>query len=298
MNAIERSKRVHAVAMLVVPAVGTAVAVVRAVVRGRVSLLEIALFAVFYALAMAGITVGYHRYFAHAAFKTSSFVSAALAVCGSMAGQGPVVYWVSNHRMHHQFVDAPGDPHSPYFDGERPLRGVRGFFHAHVGWTWRHAIPNTVQYAKDILKNEHSRRWSERYLVGLALGVVLPTVIGAAVAGVDGAVSGVLWGGFVRSFVGYQVALSIGSFAHTFGDRPYEVRGKSGNDLWLALPTFGEGWHQNHHAFPTAASFGLKASQIDIGAWIIHALAALNLVWDVKAPTSSSIEAREAERVR
>jgi stearoyl-CoA desaturase (delta-9 desaturase) len=269
--------------MLIVPALGTVAALLRAREHG-ISPLEIALFILMYAAAMAGITVGYHRYFAHGAFKTSRPVTALFAICGSMAGQGPVVYWVSNHRMHHQFTDAPGDPHSPYFDGDRPLSGLAGFFHAHLGWTWRHKIPNTMQYAKDLLKDEWVRSVSERYLLWLALGLLLPAAVGGLVGGAGGAVSGLLWGGFVRMFVGYQVALSIGSFAHTFGDRPWDIRGHSANNVWLALPTFGEGWHQNHHAHPTSAAFGLGRAQPDVGLWVIRALAALRLIWDGKAP--------------
>lgn len=288
-------QRIHAAVMTLVPLAGTLLAAYQATRHG-IRLLDVGLLVGMYSLTIAGITVGFHRHMAHLAFKAHPGVRALLAVAGSMAGQGPLIYWVANHRRHHQFSDQPGDPHSPFFEGEHPRGGLRGLWHAHSGWNFDHEITNTFFYCKDLLQDPLISRINRHYFFWVGLGVLLPTVVGGAVSmSWEGALSGFLWGGLMRLFLSYHATSGINSLAHYFGSRPFETREHSRNNLLLVLPTFGEGWHNNHHAFPTSAFFGLKASQIDLGGWIIRALQRLSLAWDVRRPTDQQIEAKKSE---
>lgn len=290
----EHSMRLHAVGVAVLSLAGSVVAVLLAR-RWGLGALELGLFCLMYSLSMVGITVGFHRCFAHGSFEATPWVRAALAICGSMACQGPIIYWVANHRIHHRFTDAPGDPHSPYFHGTTPLGKLRGLWHAHLGWTYNHEIPDTVTYARDLLRSPTTRLLSRLYLVWLGLGLVLPALLGGLLTlSLEGALRGLLWGGFVRIFVAYQMSLAIGSLAHSHGSRPFHIRGRSVNNALLALPTFGEGWHQNHHAFPYSGVFGLERWQVDPGALVLRGLAALGWVWNIKVPPASAIAARSA----
>jgi stearoyl-CoA desaturase (Delta-9 desaturase) len=292
---LRKLQRIHAAAMTLVPLAGTIIAAIQAARHG-VGLLEVGLLVGMYSLTIVGITVGFHRHLSHLSFRAHPWVRALLAVSGSMAAQGPVIYWVSNHRRHHQFSDQPGDPHSPFFEGERALGALHGLWHAHTGWNFNHDITNTLLYCKDLLRDPLIARINRHYYLWVVLGLLLPALLGGAVsASWRGALSGLLWGGLVRMFLSYHATSGINSLAHYFGSRPFETREQSRNNLLLVLPTFGEGWHNNHHAFPTSAFFGLKVSQIDLGGWIIRTLERLSLAWDVRRPTAQQIEARRGE---
>ena len=201
-----------------------------------------------------GVTVGYHRYFTHQAFETGSPVRLVLAILGSMSAQGPLVAWVSTHRRHHQLSDREGDPHSPNLN-EPGIRGrLKGIWHAHFGWMSSHALPNPMRYARDILRDRLLMRISRMYYCWVALGVLLPGIVLGLVRGnVYGFLSGCLWGGFLRIFVTSQFVWSINSLCHSIGSRPFRTREQSTNNALLALPTCGEAWHNNHHAFPKSA---------------------------------------------
>lgn len=258
--------------------------------------LEIGLFVLMYSISMLGMTVGYHRFFSHRPFEAHPAIVAALAIAGGMAAQGPVIYWAANHRIHHRYTDAPGDVHSPFFNGEQKLGFWQGMFHAQMGWLYRHDIPDAVTYARDWLRSPLVRRLNRMYLVWVALGLLIPATIDGLVShSFTGALRGLLWGGLVRAFVAYEAGLSLGSLCHYFGGRPFRIRGNATNNPLLALPTFGEGWHHNHHAFPYAAYFDFKWWQIDLGAWLIRALAAPGWIWNVKVATKAAIDARRAE---
>jgi len=288
---LHRIQWIHAVLMTLVPFVGTVFTAFYAARHG-IRLLDIGLLVGMYTLTIAGITVGFHRHLSHLAFRAHSVVRAVLAAAGSMAAQGPVIYWVANHRRHHQFSDEPGDPHSPFFDGEQHLKGLRGLWHAHTGWNFDHEITNSVIYCKDLLRDPLISSINKRYYLWVVLGVLLPTLVGGAVTSSwAGALSGFLWGGMVRLFLSYHATSGINSLAHYFGSRPFATREHSRNNLLLVLPTLGEGWHNNHHAFPTSAFFGLRPSQIDLGGWIIRALERLSLAWEVRRPTAKQLEA-------
>jgi len=282
------------VAGFAVSFLGTVAAVVLAF-RWGIGALELGLLALMYALTMTGVTVGYHRFFSHRSFEAHPAVAAALAICGGMAGLGPVIFWASNHRVHHRYTDAPGDPHSPYYWGDKKLGTLSGLWHSHMGWTYRHSVPDAITYSKDLLRSPLFRWLNSLYFVWLALGLALPALLGGLLTwSLEGALRGLLWGGFVRTFVVAQIGLAVGSICHSYGSRPFAIRGHATNNVLVALPTFGEGWHQNHHAFPASAIFGLNRWQVDVGAWVIRGLEALGWVWKVKVPTKEALENRRA----
>jgi stearoyl-CoA desaturase (delta-9 desaturase) len=249
------------------------------------------LFLVMYLLTMIGGSVGFHRLLSHRSFQTSAPVRAALIILGSMTAQGTPLYWASNHRRHHQFSDQPGDPHSPYLKDDKPLGLLRGLWHSHTGWSFDHAITNTHAYCKDLLADPILVRLNRLYFVWVFIGLLLPALIGGVVSFTwKGALTGFLWGGLVRVCLTYHSTCSINSIAHTFGGRPFDTREQSRNNFWLALPTVGEAWHNNHHAFVNSPFFGLKWWQIDIGGLFVTALEKLRLAWQVKRPTAKMIE--------
>lgn len=293
MNASARPAPVQAFASAVVlaPVLGTALAVALAV-RDGIGGLELGLFGVMYAATMFGVTAGYHRMLAHRAFRTWDAVRWLLLVAAAMAAQGPPLFWVATHRQHHALSDREGDPHSPQMDSSK----WRGFLHAHVSWLLRHTGGDVAAYARDLLKDPLVFRINQQYVAWLAAGVILPAAAGLAITKTPrGALMGFLWGGLVRCFVVHHITWSIGSLCHLFGRRPYQTRDASGNLAWLGPVTFGESHHNNHHAFPSAAAFGLEWWEVDIAAWIIRAMSAVGLAWDVRIP---SADARRLARER
>ena len=245
---------------------------------------DLLVLAIFYALTGLGITVGYHRLFTHRSFKTSRTVRALLAVCGSMAVEGPVIEWVATHRKHHRFSDHSGDPHSPHVDQAPGWRGtLRGLGHAHVGWMFRGKdMANPRRYAKDLLADRDLRFISSTFPLWVGVGLALPFGLGFVLSGsLAGALTGLLWGGLVRVLLLHHMTFSINSLCHVFGRRPFATDDESRNLVWLAPFAFGESWHNNHHAFPTSARHGLGRRQLDLGAWLITGLERCHLAWDV-----------------
>jgi stearoyl-CoA desaturase (delta-9 desaturase) len=245
---------------------------------------DLVVFAIMYVATGLGVTVGFHRLFTHRSFKAGKGVRATFAILGSMAVEGPVISWVADHRKHHAFSDQPGDPHSPHVDHGHGLRGaMRGLLHAHVGWLFIHTQRGRHErYAPDLMKDP-TIQWVSRYFFVWAVsGLVLPFLLGWIIGGsLHTALTGLLWGGAVRMLVLHHVTYSINSLCHFFGRRAYETKDESRNLFWLALPSFGESWHNNHHAFPTSAQHGLRTWQIDTSAMVIAALEKLGLAWDV-----------------
>lgn len=245
---------------------------------------DLVVFAVTYLLTGLGITVGFHRLLTHRSFKTSPAMRALLAVLGSAAVEGPVIEWVSNHRKHHRFSDQPGDPHSPHVDHARGWRGaLAGLFHAHVGWILGgEEMADEQRYAKDLLADPVVRFVDRTFVLWVLAGLAFPFGLGVALTGtIVGGLTGLLWGGAVRMFFLHHSTFSINSLCHFFGRQSFATDDESRNLLWLALPTLGEAWHNNHHAFPTSARHGLRWWQLDPSAWVIAVLARVGLVWDV-----------------
>src|SRR3954452_13531311 len=286
-------QRRHFILFDVLPVVGTLVALGLLFYR-PIGWLEIGLFFGMWLVTGLGLTVGYHRLFTHRAFSTSSAVSCMLIVMGSMAGRGPMLSWVAMHRRHHELSDHEGDMHSPNLHGETFLGRLRGFLHAHLTWMIEHDYPNIAHYVPDLMAQPALVVVNRHYYAWVVLGLALPALIGGvATASVMGAVTGFLWGGVVRMFVVEQAMSAINSVMHSFGSRRFVTRGDNSRNLGvMAVLAWGEGWHNNHHAFPYSAAFGLRWYEFDPGYLLIRFLAALGLAWNVKVPSEDRIASR------
>jgi stearoyl-CoA desaturase (delta-9 desaturase) len=258
---------------------------------------DLVVFAVVYVLTAIGVTVGFHRLLTHRSFETSPALRGAFAALGSAAIEGPVISWVADHRKHHAFADEEGDPHSPHVGHGHGVRGtLRGLLHAHVGWLFIHTHRGSKErYAPDLLADPVVRWVDRTFVLWVAVGLLVPFVLGAALGGsLAAGLTGLLWGGLVRMFVVHHVTYSINSLCHTFGRRSFETRDESRNLAWLAVPSLGEAWHNNHHAFPTSAVHGLGRRQIDVSAAVITLLERLGLVWNVvRVPPERQAARRE-----
>lgn len=240
-----------------------------------------------YVLTALGITVGYHRLFTHRAFETNRGVQFVLAILGSMAVEGPLLKWVAVHRRHHQHSDTHEDPHSPHEQGDSFLGLLRGLWHAHVGWLFQPEPPNLTHYVKDLRQSRLLRAASKLFPLWVTLGLLVPAVLGGLLTGTwMGVVSGFLWGGLARIFLVHHVTWSINSICHLWGRQPFQTGDHSRNSFVLGVLGLGEGWHNNHHAFPPSARFGLRWWQIDVGYWFICVLALLGLASRVRQPSA------------
>ena len=245
---------------------------------------DVIVFSIMYLATGLGVTVGFHRYFTHRSFKTSKPVRATLAVLGSIAIEGPIISWVADHRKHHTFSDQHGDPHSPHVDHGVGLRGaLRGLAHAHVGWLFIHTQRGLRRrYARDLIEDPITNFVDRTFVYWALGGLLLAFALGFAIGGsLYAGLTGLLWGGAVRLLVVHHVTYSINSLCHFFGRRRFETEDESRNLFWLAPFTFGESWHNNHHAFPTSAEHGMRRWELDVSALVIRVLEKLGLVWDV-----------------
>jgi stearoyl-CoA desaturase (Delta-9 desaturase) len=246
---------------------------------------DVGLTAFFYVLTMLGVTVGFHRYFTHGAFKAVRPLRIGLAVAGSLAVQGPILHWVADHRRHHAFADKEGDPHSPWAFGTSPAALVRGFWHAHMGWIFDRSLTNQQRFAPDLLADPDMRRVN-RWFTPLTLATVFgPAVLGGLLTwSWWGAVTAFFWASLVRIALTHHVAWSTNSICHLVGERPWKARDHSTNVWLLAIPSMGESWHNLHHADPTSARHGVGRGQIDVSARVIHLFEKLGWAHDVKWP--------------
>lgn len=237
-----------------------------------------------YVLGMIGITVGFHRLFTHRSFEAARPVQFILGVLGSMTFQGRLLEWVGRHRIHHQHSDQDGDPHSPHVPRGKGVWGrIRGFFHAHIGWALPPDNPGLARYASDLRKSAMLRFVSSFFLLWAVLGLLIPAGIGYVVGGWMGALTGFLWGGLVRVFLVHHATWSVNSICHLWGRRPHSTSDESRNNAIVGLLALGEGWHNNHHAFPTSARFGIRWWQIDFGYYLIRLLSLTGLAWKLKS---------------
>ena len=277
------ARRVVNLAGAVLPPVGLVVAIVLLWDR-MVGIRELTILFVGYLVAGLGITVGYHRLFTHRSFQTFRVVRYAFAILGQFAVEGNVVSWVANHRKHHQFADRSGDPHSPHADrGDGFVEGLKGLWHAHTGWLFdADATADPKRYAKDVLDDRGLRVIAWLFVPMVVLSLIIPGLVGWAwIGGRYGFLAGLVWGGAVRVLLLHHVTWSINSICHYWGRRRFVVRDESRNVWWLAWLSFGESWHNNHHAFPSSAFHGLRRSEIDPGGWLIWALERVGLAWQV-----------------
>jgi len=242
---------------------------------------DLAILAVMYLLTGVGVTVGFHRLLTHRSFQTYVWLERALAVLGSLSVQGSVMDWVADHRKHHAHADREGDPHSPHVGHGS---GLRGLWHAHAGWLMRtQGQADWQRYARDLYDDPGMRRIGRRFPLLVLVSLLVPTVLGFVLDGFSaaGALRGFLWGGLVRIFLVHHVTWSVNSICHFFGSRRFDIEDRSTNVAWLALPSLGESWHHNHHAFPRSAYHGLRRWELDPSGLIISALHRSGLAWNV-----------------
>jgi stearoyl-CoA desaturase (delta-9 desaturase) len=282
--------------VVIIPSLGFIAAMAQLWLYG-IDRVELGLLVGLYVLSTLGITVGFHRYFAHRAFQTHTAMRVMLAILGSMAAQGPLLFWVATHRRHHAYSDRSGDPHSPQLHGQGVLGLLRGLWHAHIGWFFSGELTSWAHYTPDLLRDRVLFRINQQYFIWVFAGLALPAALGGLLLQTwMGVCSGFLWGGLVRMFIVNQVFWAVGSICHRFGSRPFDTRDWSANNFWIALISFGEGLQNNHHAFPSSATHALEWWQPDVSAWVIRALAALGMIWEVKVPPVRAI--MEAKKSR
>jgi len=280
---LSTARRLANLAGTLLPLVGLVVAIVLLWNR-MVGVRELTILAVGYLLAGFGITVGYHRLFTHRSFQTYGAVRYAFAILGQLAVEGNVISWVANHRKHHQFSDQAGDPHSPHAGRDEGfVEAVKGLWHAHTGWLFDpEATADRRRYAKDLIDDRGLRVISLLFTPIVLLSLAIPALVGWVwIGGSYGFLAGLVWGGAIRILLLHHVTWSINSICHYWGRRRFAVRDESRNVWWLSWLSFGESWHNNHHAFPSSAFHGLQRREIDPGGWLIRGLEACGLAWHV-----------------
>ncbi|MEV0132059.1 fatty acid desaturase [Dactylosporangium sp. NPDC050688] len=257
--------------------------------------LDVALGAVFYVIGGLGIGTGFHRYLTHGAFKANRGLRIVLTVAGSSAIEGSPTQWVADHRRHHAFSDREGDPHSPWRFGESVSGLVKGLFYAHVGWLFFRELSNRERFAPDLLADKDIRRIDKLFPVIVILSATLPAVIAGLVTwSWQGALSAFFWAGLVRIGLLHHVTWSINSICHVYGERPFETReGDRASNFWpLAILSFGESWHNLHHADPTCARHGVDKGQVDINARLIWIFEKLGWAADARWPKRDRLDAK------
>jgi stearoyl-CoA desaturase (Delta-9 desaturase) len=246
---------------------------------------ELIIAGVFYVITAVGITLGYHRMFTHRSFESSRAFRALIAGAGSMAVQGSVITWVSDHRKHHAFTDQDGDPHSPHGFGPGVKGAIEGLWHAHVGWLFETVgMAERERFVPDLVKDPLMQRMDKLFLPIVIAGFLVPFGLGWWIGGGIGVgLTTLLWAGFVRVLLLHHVTWSINSVCHFFGRRRFDVEDESRNVFWLAPFSMGEAWHHNHHAFPTSAFHGLTLSErlADPTGLLISALEKTGVIWNV-----------------
>ncbi|BCJ66281.1 acyl-CoA desaturase [Polymorphospora rubra] len=262
---------------------------------GWLSWTDVAIGSVWYLVAGLGITVGFHRYLTHGSFKAKRWLRITLAVAGSLAVEGNVTQWVADHRRHHAFSDVEGDPHSPWRFGTSVWGLTKGLFFAHVGWLFHRELSNRARFAPDLLADKDIRRVDRLFPLLVIVSALTPALIGGLVTwSWQGALTAFFWAGLVRIALLHHVTWSINSVCHVYGDRPFEVRqGDRASNFWpLAIVSFGESWHNLHHADPTSARHGVLRGQVDISARVIWLLEKVGAAWDVRWPKQERIAAK------
>jgi stearoyl-CoA desaturase (delta-9 desaturase) len=254
--------KAYILTIVIVPFLGTVVAIFSLWQRA-VRWSDLVLLLVMYTLSALGMSVGFHRMLTHRSFRAHPAVKLVLLIMGCLAVEAPPIEWVATHTKHHALSDREGDPHSP----------TEGFFHSHLGWLFKDRFPDPQQYCRYLFKDPLVVFVNRTFLLWVALSLLIPFLIGGW--------TGFLWGALVRIFLGHHVAFSVNSVCHVFGKREFETNDQSHNEWVVGLLGFGEGWHNNHHAFPRSAFHGLHWWQIDCSGYLIRALERLGLVYDV-----------------
>jgi stearoyl-CoA desaturase (delta-9 desaturase) len=261
--------------------------------------LDVTMTVVLYVVTGMGIGTGYHRYLTHGSFKANRPLRIALTFAGSLAIQGDPVQWVADHRRHHAYSDREGDPHSPWRFGESVWGLTKGLVYAHIGWLFHRELSNRERFAPDLLADKDVSRIARQFPLIVLTSVFLPGVIAGIATGTWlGALAGVFWAGLVRIAVLHHVTWSINSICHVYGERPFETRdGDKASNFWpLAVLSFGESWHNLHHADPTCARHGVDKGQIDMNARLIWIFEKLGWATDVRWPREDRLDAKRLAR--
>ncbi|MGH3612448.1 MAG: acyl-CoA desaturase [Pseudonocardia sp.] len=275
---------------VIVPMLALIAAVPLAWSWGALSWLDVGIALVFYVISGLGVTVGFHRYLTHRAFTANRALRNGLAIAGSMALQGDVITWVADHRRHHAFSDKEGDPHSPWLFGTGPVALARGFWHAHTGWLFEPARTNADRFTPDLLADRDIARISRQFPLWTVVSLLTPALLGGLISwSWWGALTAFFWAGLVRVAVLHHITWSINSICHMIGDRPFLSRDQSRNVWPLAVLSFGESWHNLHHADPTCARHGVGRGQVDISARTIWILEKLGWAGNVRWPTKQRL---------
>ncbi|MDQ7804488.1 acyl-CoA desaturase [Amycolatopsis sp. A133] len=257
-----------------------------------VSWLDLAIGGAFFVVSTLGVTVGYHRYFTHGAFRAKRALRIALAIAGGLAAQGPVIGWVADHRRHHAFSDRDGDPHSPWLFGTSPVALARGFWHAHMGWLFGRDKTNVDRFAPDLAADRDLRVVDRLFPLWVVVSLLLPPLLGGLITmSWWGALTAFLWAGLARISFQHHVTWSVNSICHMIGERPFASRDRSANFWPLAILSMGESWHNTHHADPTSARHGVLRGQLDISARVIWVFEKLGWAWNVRWPTAKRLAA-------
>ncbi|HWH01114.1 MAG TPA: acyl-CoA desaturase [Pilimelia sp.] len=254
---------------------------------GWLSWTDVAIAAVCYVVAGLGITVGFHRYLTHGAFKARRWLRVTLAVAGSLAIEGNVTQWVADHRRHHAYSDLEGDPHSPWRFGPSVWGLTKGLWHAHLGWLFQRELSNRERFAPDLLADRDIQRVDRMFPLLVLASVTAPAVAGGLLTmSWQGALTAFFWAGLVRVGLLHHITWSINSICHVLGERPFVLReGDKAANFWpLAVLSFGESWHNLHHADPTCARHGVLRGQVDISARVIWLLERVGAAYDVRWP--------------
>lgn len=249
-----------------------------------IKLADIVSLIIMYIVTTLGITVGFHRLFTHKSFETNIIVKVFFLILGSMAAQGSLLFWVASHRKHHQYTDVEGDPHSPVLPG--------GFYNAHIGWmlNFNYKQRYLIELVPDLVRNRLLLTTNFYYPTWVILGILSPGIfVGLYYHSWEGFISGCFWGGIVRIFIVHQVTWAINSICHLYGTQTFKLGDNSKNNVILGLLGLGEGWHNNHHAFPTSAKHGLFWWQFDFSYYFIKICSWLGLITNIKIPTMQQI---------
>lgn len=253
----------------------------------RVGWLEIGLLLGGWTFTGLGISVGFHRMLTHRAFEARATTRFLLLVAGTMAMQGPAADWAATHVRHHARSDKEGDPHSPR----------DGFWHGHMGWLLRDRFVRSGPIHEKIMGDPVARFVTNSWWIWATLGIIIPALIGGLVhRNSIGVLDGLVWGGLMRVFFGHHITWSVNSLGHKFGTRPFLTRDGSTNNWFIAFIGWGEGWHNNHHAFPRASYIGMRWYQVDAGARLIQLLQVAGQASAVQQPSLNERRARARER--
>ena len=275
---MRNAARIHAIVMLLVTPLAIAL-VIYSVKKYGYSHSDLLMWTVWHLIGALAPTLSLHRYFTHKSFSVGPHTADILAVLAMTTMQGPIVYWVANHRFHHRYSDRETDIHSPVLSGG----AFAGFWQAHMGWMFNDTQANPHRYARNLLSNARLMKLNRLYPLWVILGLIIPALIGfVVIGGLEGVEKGLIWGGVLRLATVHHATFSVNSFGHLVGRRRFKLRDNSRNVWWLCLITLGEGWHNNHHAAPSSARQGLTWYEIDIAYLVIKVMERLGLAWDIR----------------